>query len=184
MRLKRILSAIILLSIIFFLSLPLYVDKIIQAYNSFTVKNPQNAIQKFYHNPAISLNDKFHIAVSEGDVAAMRQFIDQGADISAPDDMGGNALHAAAMKGHLDIVEYLIQKGTGVDIRDSFARTPLMLAAQYGNLAVVRYLIEKGAALNAKDVYGHTALSSALETGEREIAVYLVKRGAAGKMIK
>ncbi|PKL38429.1 MAG: hypothetical protein CVV44_11115 [Spirochaetae bacterium HGW-Spirochaetae-1] len=177
MRLKRILSAIILLSIIV---LPLYTDKIIVYYNSFTAIDHQKAINNYYHDSNISLNDKFHIAVSEDDIVKMRIFIDQGADISVPDNMGGNALHVASMKGHLDIVEYLTEKGAGVNIRDSFNRTPLMLAAQYGKFKVVRHLIDKGAAINAKDVYGHTALSSALETGEREIAAYLAKRGALG----
>jgi len=184
MRIKRTSSAVLLSAVILFLLSPLYIDRLVKFYESITRVDHHKQVQKYYDNPDVPVPEKFLLAVSEGDIKRVAEFIEKGADVSARDESGGSALHTAAMRGYLDIVKYLVARGVNVNARDGFERTPLMFAAQYGKPEVISFLIDKGADVNAKDVYGHTALSCARETGEDKTAAYLVKKGAAGRNVK
>ena len=50
-------------------------------------------------------------AADYGNVAMVRQLLDQGANINARDKHGDTALMAAAFEGHADVVKLLLEKG-------------------------------------------------------------------------
>ena len=47
-----------------------------------------------------------------GDVKAVREAVEQGADVKARNEYGVSALWIATGKGKLDVVEYLVEKAT------------------------------------------------------------------------
>lgn len=79
-------------------------------------------------------------AVERGDLAEVRQLIDDGAEVNSlsksqgvtstvmfrvPYASGSTALHAAALLGHADIASLLLEKGADANIRNSDGHTAL-----------------------------------------------------------
>ena len=56
-----------------------------------------------------------HDAVEDGDVEAVRQLVEEGADVEAQDADGDRPLHLAAQDGHLEVVRVLVEAGANVE---------------------------------------------------------------------
>jgi ankyrin repeat protein len=122
---------------------------------------------------ADNITDKFINACRGGDLPAVKEYIEQGADIHAWDDM---SLRWAAERGHLEVVEYLIEQGANIHARYDAA---LRWAAYKGHLEIVKYLIEHGASIHANR---DEALRGAAFNGHLQVANVL--RKAAGDKYK
>jgi cytohesin len=71
-------------------------------------------------------------AAEKGNIEAVKQHLDAGADVNAQDnDIRWTPLHVAAAFGHKEIVELLIAKDADVNAKDVAGRTPLDLAKRY-----------------------------------------------------
>ena len=68
-------------------------------------------------------------AAWDGNIEAVKQHLDAGADLNAKEEDGETPLHAAVFKGHKEIVELLIEKGADVNAKAGFGSTPLHDAA-------------------------------------------------------
>jgi len=129
-------------------------------------------------------------AAESGNVNAIKDLLEKGADVNAIDEWGNTALSEAARAGHIAVVKLLIDKGADVNAKDdkrgwifnyTFDRrgmTALMWAAERGHTEVVKFLIEKGADVNARNSGGWTALSFAARAGHIEVVKLLIKKGA------
>jgi ankyrin repeat protein len=82
-------------------------------------------------------------AVSNNNVATVRQLLDNGADIEAPGQNGDKALDIAVQQGDLAMVNLLLEKGAQVDAKDSSGETALIEAARTGNVEIVRILLPR-----------------------------------------
>lgn len=124
-------------------------------------------------------NTSLHLAAEQGNLNAVKYFVEKGGDISAQDEMGYTPLHLAAKQGNLDIIKYLVEKGADVDVYQGGwgYSTPLHLAAANGHLDTVKYLMGKGANPNAIDGDGKTPLQRANEKGHLNIVEYFASRG-------
>jgi ankyrin repeat protein len=118
--------------------------------------------------------DSIHVAARIGDIKAVQQHLDAGADVNAKDNVGKTPL---VWTRQPKIAELLISKGADVNTKDSARWTPLHRAAWYGRKEIVVLLIAKGADVNAKDNDGETPLDSANKNGRTEIADLLRKHG-------
>jgi ankyrin repeat protein len=58
-----------------------------------------------------------HKAARTGNIEAVKQHLDAGADVNAKDGAGLSVLHIAASEGHKEIVELLIDKGADVNAK-------------------------------------------------------------------
>ncbi len=117
-------------------------------------------------------------AALEGDLATVRQAIEQGVDGNAPDAQGRTALQLAAYGGHTDVVRELLAKST-IDHQDNAGRTALMYAASGPNQETVAVLLDAGADPNIADTAeGFTALMFAAAEGQLEVARVLVAHEA------
>jgi ankyrin repeat protein len=100
-----------------------------------------------------------------------------GADPTATDQKGRNALMRAASSGNLDTVELLRATGMDVTARTKEGETVLMLAADYPD--ILRVLIKAGSDASARDKKGRTALMHAAEgLGPGESIQVLLDAGA------
>eukprot|EP00899_Mesostigma_viride_P007659 jgi/Mesvir1/16895/Mv15771-RA.8 len=117
-------------------------------------------------------------AAKEGRVDAICQLVLQGADLSAMDKDGKNALLWAAEEGQLALVEYLVERqGMSLSAVDQHGTNALHLAAEGGQLALVKYLVERqGMSLSAVDKrWNHDVLDCAAIKGHLGVVKYLVE---------
>jgi hypothetical protein len=66
-----------------------------------------------------------HKAAGDGNIEAVKQCLDGGADVNAKYGGGWTPLHFAAEKGHKEIAELLIAKGADVNTKMKDGDTPL-----------------------------------------------------------
>ena len=98
-------------------------------------------------------------ATRDGNIEAVRQHLDAGADVNAKDEDGWTPLHWAAWEGHRQITELLIVSDADVNAKDEIGMTPLHWAAVLGRKnEIVELLITNGADVNAKNDVGQTPL--------------------------
>ena len=119
-------------------------------------------------------------AAMRGNIEAVKQHLDAGADVNVKDDnWGATPLHFAARNGHKDVAELLVVKGAAMNTKDDDGRTPLHMVADIGHNGIAELLIAKGADVNAKDKKDFTPLDEA--KNKPEIADLLRKHGGKTK---
>jgi peptidoglycan/LPS O-acetylase OafA/YrhL len=98
-------------------------------------------------------------AVRKGDVAAMRQRLQGGADVGAADaKFGVTPLNWAAMRGDTEAIRFLIDAGADVNAKNKDGSTALHSAAFLGRDAAAELLIKNGAITTARNLRGQTPL--------------------------
>ena len=121
------------------------------------------------------------LAALAGDSAEVAALLDEGADPSATDLYGWNALHFAAPLSGADVVGALLGAWVYPNLATPSGATPLHLAAPQADPAVVASLLDYGAdpAVREMDL-GMTPLDDAVRYGEgREPVVALLLRAGA-----
>ncbi len=58
-------------------------------------------------------------AVRKGDLAAVKAFLDNGANVNAKSPYGATPLFFAADRGNIEMVKLLLQRGADVDVKDT-----------------------------------------------------------------
>lgn len=102
-----------------------------------------------------------HIAARAGDLAGVKQFVDEGGNIDVQNQFGFTALHAAAVHGQVEVARYLIDQGADLDIISMSRKTPMCYAVtglgtdstEEARLRILRLLIDAGAKFDAFDGY-------------------------------
>ena len=79
-------------------------------------------------------------AADQGNIEAVKQHLDAGANVNAKDEVGWTLLHTAAFYGHKEIAELLITKGADVNAKDEGGKTPLDVAIQFKELEITNLL--------------------------------------------
>jgi cytohesin len=150
--------------------------------------------------PAVSI----HEAASDGNIEAVKQHLEAGADVNVKDTIGLTPLHMAAGDGRKEVAELLIAKGSEVNAKiegmtpldiaielkhtttadllrkhggKSGATDSIHVAAAVGNIEAVKQHLAAGTDVNAKSSFG-TPLHSAASKGNKEIVELLIAAGA------
>ena len=140
---------------------------------------------------SIDMASTTHQAVFDGNVGAIKKYLDSGAEVDAKDDkFVGTFLHWASAGGQKEIVKLLIEKGADVNAKDGDGDTALHLAGSTtASVEIAELLISKGANVNAMNmsppgrrIGGMTPLDMATLGNRHEIAALLRKNG--GKTAK
>lgn len=131
--------------------------------------------------------DKLLKAAADGDIEAMKKWLEQGADINYQSSgvlsLEQTPLMKAAKNGHLEAVKFLIEKGADISKGNTGKENPITLAAEKNHPNIVMYLIEKGENVNYQESnYGMSALHHAARNGNLELIEKLVAKGANMKL--
>jgi ankyrin repeat protein len=96
-----------------------------------------------------SLNSQLCLASYLGEVDAIRQLLDAGAEIDSCNDASSqSAAHIAATSGHIDVIRLLIARHANLNLRDRHHRTPIDIAITMKNAPLVNVLIETNTAIS------------------------------------
>ena len=82
-------------------------------------------------------------ALDNGDLEAVKHFIENGTDVNAKDNKGFTPIHiAVGENGNLELVKYLVDHGADINVKGRNEWTVLHIAAsENGNLEIVKYLV-------------------------------------------
>lgn len=114
----------------------------------------------------------YWIAASEGNLEAVRRFVETGGvDVNAADPQGYTAVHAAASYDHVELLEYLFSKGGNANVQDGDGDTPLHHCE---SVDTARILVAHGADWTLKNSEGQSPASYIVEEAEfPELGRYL-----------
>src|SRR5437667_8658655 len=95
---------------------------------------------------AWDVNGDLLAAAREGDLAAVKAALSNGAALETKTPYGQTPLYLAAMNGREDVVRFLLDKGASVDIRDTFYKASMLaFVLQRKHYPVAKMLIPKAA---------------------------------------
>jgi NAD(P)-dependent dehydrogenase (short-subunit alcohol dehydrogenase family) len=98
-------------------------------------------------------------AALTGNLEAVREHIEAGADLNQREPMGGSSpLMVAATFGHTDVAKALIEAGADIDQQNNEGSTALLAAAFLCRTEIVAALLEAGADKSIRNNAGSTAL--------------------------
>ena len=123
--------------------------------------------------------EAFVEAAAGGDVSALGELLDAGADVNARNKKGVTPLIVGAYQGRTEIIEALLEAEADTDAATKDGRTGLIMAANYGHKEIVEALLKAGADIHARTDRGETALSVARAEGRTKIVELLKEAGAA-----
>jgi uncharacterized protein len=124
---------------------------------------------------------ELHEAAAAGDLARVKQYVDDRTDLAKSYSPDGFAVVAlAATFGHLPVAQYL--RGQGADINaaatNATGYNALTGAVASGHTAIVAWLLENGADANYRYGSGYSPLLTAAANGHTRILELLLDRGA------
>lgn len=103
----------------------------------------------------------FHEAALQGDLEAIRYYIENGSDLNEKDTVGGSSpLIIAVTFGRTDVARALIDAGVDVDQQNKDGSSALHTAALFCHTEIVEALLDKGADKSLKNNAGSTALEA------------------------
>lgn len=118
-----------------------------------------------------------HFAALQGDIDAVRNFIQQNVPINSKRNRGMTPLHLAAKGGHREIVNLLLDNGANINFYTPASETPLHWAVRCNHPEIVELLIDSGANTSSDGKVG-TPLSLAVFENNPEIMESLIRKGA------
>lgn len=125
------------------------------------------------------LNMALIAAAREGNPAAVKDLLAQGASVHASDERGVTALIAAAYQNHLEVAELLIEAGADVNVQDNTQQSAYLIPTADGYLELLKLTLEAGADVHSLDSYNGTGLIRAADRGHVEIIEELLKTDIA-----
>ncbi|MET9921248.1 ankyrin repeat domain-containing protein [Streptomyces sp. NPDC006435] len=130
----------------------------------------------------MDMPDRLTRAAEDGDVAAVAQLLDAGAEVDSPNSVRRTALDLAVGAGHVDVVRLLLASGADPCRRtgEYDELTPMLRAAMRPDAEMVGVLLDAGASMDAQGLMEWVPLVVATggDQGHPWTVVLLLDRGA------
>lgn len=146
--------------------------------------NPSSSIVSTVNQRDSLHNTPLHLAVNEGDEAAVRTQLLLGANTNHQNFAGFTPLLAALSQGFLSIACLLLNHGADPNICNVEGVYPLHFAVTNGDESTILELLKNGAFLNVQDEEGDSALHWAIREGREDTVAWLLKRAGIQVNIK
>ncbi|KNB46618.1 hypothetical protein JH06_2124 [Blastocystis sp. subtype 4] len=114
-------------------------------------------------------DDNIMVAAGDGNIDAVKRFLDSGVSPNAQDSSGYSPLHAAASYGHIDILELLVNRGGDVMLKDVDGDTPLHVCE---DRTCAEFLLSHGAKYDCGNNEGKTPIWYAVEEDFADMIEY------------
>lgn len=112
------------------------------------------------HIPILYGDTMLSIAITKGDINAIKYLVSHGANLNAVDDRGTPALRYACCS-NIDTFKFLVQEyGLDINQKNNNGDTLIHEAASQGNSSIVDYLIKQGVNPNTLNLKGKIALDT------------------------
>ena len=106
----------------------------------------------------------------KGNVEAVENLIELGADVNQKDNEGWTPLMYASYGGRLEIIKKLIEAKADINQKDKSGDTALMLGFMNDSLEIVDTLIENGA-----DVSGENGIKALMRASQKKVILRSLK---------
>lgn len=113
-----------------------------------------------------------------GEVQAVRELLDRGADVNCVKLGDGTALIGAARGGQMHMVDYLLERGADPNVTAPGDGSPLIAAARMGYVEIVTLLLNRGAEIDLMVTGDENALMQAAWNGHTDVVKRLIEEGA------
>src|SRR5689334_6734384 len=117
-------------------------------------------------------------AARNGDRAALRALLQNGANVNAAEPDGTTALHWTSYRDDGEGTGLLIKAGANLNARNDLGATPLWVASFNGSDPLVRQLLAAGADPNLALLAGESPLMAAARAGKPLVVAQLLEKGA------
>jgi ankyrin repeat protein len=117
-------------------------------------------------------------AVKKGDHKAVRELIQNHADVNSAQPDGSTALILAANSNDMESADLLIKAGANVNARNEYGATALFAACNSDNTVIVKLLLGAKADPNLALPLGETTLMCAVNRGNLDSVRALLEHGA------
>ncbi|WP_313443517.1 ankyrin repeat domain-containing protein [Stenotrophomonas sp.] len=128
---------------------------------------------------ASTTDERLRDAAARGDATAVRQALDDGADLDGRDGNGRTALLLATHGNNVDAARELIEAGADVNAKDAMQDSAYLYAGARGLDEILALTLSHGADLRSTNRYGGTALIPAAERGHVATVRTLLRAGVA-----
>jgi ankyrin repeat protein len=99
----------------------------------------------------MEINKALMEACDIGNLAAVEEAIDEGANVNYKDRTGSSPLLVASINGNIKLAKLLIEKGADVNVKDLWNITPLSMALERNDKEMVKFLLSNGATIGKYD---------------------------------
>ena len=98
-------------------------------------------------------------SIEQGEIAAVRDYLDDGGKVDCRSRDGRTLLMCAARESWPDILSLLIERGADIHARDEMGNQPLYFAAKNFATDCMHLLLAAGADANGEDRFGFTIIA-------------------------
>ncbi len=126
----------------------------------------------------------FHMVAREGDLDAVKQYLEDGVAADVRDVDGNTALHRAARDGKLAIAQILLDYRADPDAKTATGWTPLHLAIRSDQTEMVELLLRYSADPNIPNPQGEPPLHVAVEKDDEPMVRHLLTEWPSWKLEK
>ncbi len=116
-------------------------------------------------------------AASNGDAAAVKRLLADGAKVDVAGAKGVTPLIAASYRNRVDAAKVLLEAGAAVDHKDATQLNALLIASSDGFVELLALVRRHGADLEARDAEDNTALIRAADRTQDTILRELLQTG-------
>ncbi|MFC9894573.1 ankyrin repeat domain-containing protein [Nocardia sp. NPDC127579] len=115
--------------------------------------------------PVAEANEALLAATEDGDAAAVRAALTQGAQVDTRDDAGRTPLFLAVLDDDLDVARVLLEFRADPDAKDDRGESPWVNTGVTGSVSMMELLLPAQPDLSLRNRFGGNALIPAAEKG-------------------